>query len=1237
MEPITTHRFDPTLTTELKIREVLRNDPTGTARPFYDRQQGQQYLLIHTGEGEISKTRLSNDDLLACLSGAKLSELEGLIAAQIDKYPQLSPFKEFSIVFARHGETYTVAADNPVSMFVATNKLNGQYFDFRVDFSDTTHVNYSTRIAEGARHSGDIGSLLQTVDLTGVSNGTCFVASVIGYARTRLPTYIKQQPSIVIVDSANNRLIIVPLSLDRTTVGADSTFAVLVSIKMVDGDLKYTILPRPITLPNIDTSSPIGRAFETAIALGDETLRQQPVAPPVAPVAAGASAASADAGGGAQAASATTVEVDQPVTLGDADSRCTLFVQSGVVLSCLSPASLNAQVVGWGRGFSSKDEDIPQLSVECEQPILPHVFGEVVGPLSSWCHQPIGANPDPAVPHVIVVADDTMTDQQAASAQYRGDGVLLIIKTVKLIPDGQTPEQVLNTVNINAATSMAGPLSIVLVCIQDQLLWYRGIRFPGLIDEVPMYGTNVTDQFSSDRINEWIANDPAPFPVCVPMDDRSIYFNGRLMPFAECKTELQQWSYGMIIERINDIIDLLTQLSVQLDTAELIPFTRFFTEYLETMVEKALKPDKDIILAVLQTDQQEAAKLLAKLRGKRKKLRATMSDLASSIANLSSQKGLSKKEQSIARQQRKAAIASNVAASQNMSREEMSDLLEKHCDSIVSVCLDPTLLRPVLAAVADNSFMSVVHNETSLISLSPTMPHAATDLITSLLELTAGLQHDLGGAETTLGYPFKYDNLAAGSVFTLPILTKMVTLTDPSTINWTSETNADYFALPRIWARGTIANAIASREYQISASSNQLGYFLIHLILRTMKQVKSCMLSVPTPDDGWDTTNCQAMRGLTGLLLATMASTAKTLSPIYKVVYDKVTLQVVPDDQLWILLNLVEVFPYTGWNPTNVFNNTFELVSRWIYRTHCLKACQQMQLALDKTAVVLRVLTPEWRQFCELLCTLVLRTASDPSYTFTNEMTRRLIERCPSADHLTSGTKIMRDGILTLVRQCEDMLQQMLSGNTTILIRLTKVATFSWIKHSGIAHSLKNDLRERTHAATTVEEYGAIYSSTNPTKWSTTPWTQGELDEAITSIICTEMPPDTADSAAPAQSATLVVPTKTWVDILADKKGSESAVSIAMSLTTGATFDSHPDMKYLVMNHFNTTHDEAEFDEMQRLVIKSQLEHWRDHDSSINAGVSLIAQFCKSDDDDRGGGAVARVKPPAAGGASALT
>jgi hypothetical protein len=1190
--------FDANLSSEAEIRAYLLLCPNGTAHPFTTLTSA--HILLKTN-CDVQKIDITHAELDVFLTTANLSEMEGLMAQQIDKYSQLADFREYSIVIAQPGETYNLRAYDGISIFSATNKINGNYFDFEICCTGNEILTYSNKNLRDAIHSGDIGSMLQTANLSNVPNGSKWLASVVGFRRKALHTYAEQQPAVVMVDRVGHRLIVVSIPLDRATIGADSTFAGLVGIEKVDEDIVCTILPRPVTLSGIDTGDPIGRAYDTAMALADETARanlQQQAAPPVAPHAGGCA-----------------VELDEPVDQGgafapdqsgDPPPMCNMFVQSGMTPS-LDVTCIFAQQYWWGLGFSSEGPCEPS------QTVLSHIFGQVDGSPGIFGKPTVGLVPNMKAPRAIVFCDDTMTDQCAKMKVHsRGNGCIFIVKTAKLVGAGQSPEQVMNHVVINAATAMAGPLSIVLVCIEGQLYWYRGIRFPGLVDVVPTYGTDVSDPFTVERINEWIMGEPFPFPVCVPADDRSIYWDRKLMSYDEFIEQVKSWLMDLVVDRMADIIDVLTQLSVQLDSAELTVFSKFFTDHLEKMVEQALQPDKDAILEVIQTDPKQAKHLLGAMKGKKKKLRGTLNDLASAIANLSSQKGLSKKVQSIARMERKAAIASNVDASKNMSSDDIADLLEEVCESMVCMNLDPGPLRDALRAVSDGTFMPLASTEQELpFMLSPTLPHADPDLIASLLELTRSMDHDLSGSTTTLGYPLRHDYSAAGSVIPFPVLTRLVKMTDPSKVNWATEANESVIARLRILMRGTFASSFASRDCQISASSDQLGYFLIFLILRAMKQIKDGMMGVPNKETDWDSTNCEAMRGLCGLLFSTMASTAKTLSPVYKLVYDSgTTLTAIPTDQWWIVRMIVEVFPYTCWDSTNVIANAMRLASMTTYRAYCLPACMQMQWALDKTAVVQKqVMSQECRQFSELICTFVLGSASDPTQKFTIEMVRRLLERCPSDADVTHGIIMMKNRLTSLEKQWQD---------DPISDSLVNFALFSWIKHSGMDDAQKYELRTRAHAATTVVEYSAIYTSPAApcqTKWSTTDWSQSALDDAIASVRNDKQPAESSQEQSGASEQpemTLVVREKTWVEVIEETKGSSIAVTVARAVVAGEDFPTNSDMERMIVAHCNLPEDGAAFDQMQRQIVEAQLKQWRDRDGAIDAGVNVITSFYKT-------------------------
>ena len=106
--------FDANLSSEAEIRAYLLLCPNGTAHPFTTLTSA--HLLLKTN-CDVQKIDITHAELDVFLTPANLSNMEGLMAPQIDKYFQLADFREYSIVIAQPGETYTLRADGGISIF----------------------------------------------------------------------------------------------------------------------------------------------------------------------------------------------------------------------------------------------------------------------------------------------------------------------------------------------------------------------------------------------------------------------------------------------------------------------------------------------------------------------------------------------------------------------------------------------------------------------------------------------------------------------------------------------------------------------------------------------------------------------------------------------------------------------------------------------------------------------------------------------------------------------------------------------------------------------------------------------------------------------------------------------------------------------------------------------------------------------------------------------------------------
>ncbi|NIQ81135.1 MAG: hypothetical protein GTN93_24175, partial [Anaerolineae bacterium] len=130
-------------------------------------------------------------------------------------------------------------------------------------------------------------------------------------------------------------------------------------------------------------------------------------------------------------------------------------------------------------------------------------------------------------------------------------------------------DKIMNDLNINAAC-MASANSVILVCIDNKLYWYRGVRLPGLMNmanSVPAYGDDVTHLFTVDSLQAWAkaasaGASPQLWPSTSDKNDKRVFWRGQMVNVATVMEELAQMDIDGLTKAVNDIIDFLTQVSV---------------------------------------------------------------------------------------------------------------------------------------------------------------------------------------------------------------------------------------------------------------------------------------------------------------------------------------------------------------------------------------------------------------------------------------------------------------------------------------------------------------------------------------------------------------------------------------------------------------------------------------------------------------------------------------------------
>lgn len=1218
MNRFSTIHYDARLARRDQVVAYLSRQPLGTAHPWFEADTGRRVLLIQR-DARVEEEPLHDTDLRRFLDAAALSSLSDLVTAQLDKYSQLASIRQFELQVLRAGEHVTVPLRREKMLIVATSKgANGfnEFFDLCVYTAERTActcLTYNQREMHGLRHSGDVGGLLHYVEgFDGCARDRELVFTVVGYNKNALRKFVAQQPAVMIVDYERHIVYVVPCPLDEASVRND-TLAHLV-VARVDGPaLQCQVLQRPVTVAHVNTGD---RSEAVAASVHDARLAADALRRATDAAAGAASAA-------ASAAASPAVAMAPPVHCVVDGTGCVYVEHGAQVPAPLS--ALRARRIHWSVGF----DDDGGSAAAAPLTVLPHIFGIVDGPAAAVGVPPRTAVPPPDWPCVVVCTEE-MSDVNARMAQTTANCIMIIVKRAppksSVTPDH---EVLLNEVNVNAAAAMAGPNAIVLVSIGDRLLWYRGVRVPQLVARVPCYGDDVTDLFGVDRLAAWL-DEPLRQRVAWPMvhikQDRHVYFEARMTSVDEAVARLETYGMAQLQEHMDDLLDLFTQMSVVLETADMKPLVARIDAHLVKAMGVAIEPCKQALLEAYGSgNTTEVRQWAASLRAEKRALSKSIGRLSSALENLDSVRGVSRKTQSIARRARATAIAANVERAKNMSLRDKICLFEQYCDSMLVLAVEPEPLAHYLAATGANRLCEAVAARTaqySAFAQDPRVPFLDPDTYGSLLELTQNEQHALSGAEC-IAIPQGHDPVARRKPsFALPLVRRIIELRDPASLRWAEEANKEEFSLYRILLRGMIATATASRAFNISASSNDLGFLLVHGVLCALESVASHMRgSAPT----WHDTTCEAMRGLFGQLLTLMASTNKTLCSAYTLVYPNVKMPTLHANEWWALERMVRVFPYTCWDTSVLYTNVRRFLVQTVHRQITGPPSEALCRAASAARSVQNVLPQEWRDYVRVVVDVVFRVCATGA-ELQPAMAARLLSLSDTIPRLSRGTHMMND-VAVKVRDLNETLRTIAEGTgddnagewTDACVNLVRIALFSYVKHSGnVADTDKQAVRARIHASTaSVNEYVRIYRDVEQSPWTKSNAADNEqnvafvLGQEVGSMDNTLLALVAAQSAPP--------PPTTLAEELALLAGSSRAVAVAEQvheMTIESTALPREFGALMVLTGIDQHNVTATF----RDVIVAMLREWRHVDDALAAGLGVLEAVASRDTDHVGGG-----------------
>jgi hypothetical protein len=487
-------------------------------------------IVLYKENGQIKSVDAHQIPVDMFINVASIAGNIDNLSSYICKFSELAKYTNYSFVSLNQGDNICIDAPNPSNIFAftATHKV-GQYFDF-VMYNNTKTLNtltYNNRTMSGYTHSGDIlkeGYLLQYINNISNANKNVCTLGVVGYCLTELSKFENQNPSIVIIDEKSEILYVVPCPLDKATM-ARHTFASLATVKRTDGKINISVLRMPIGIDKVNTGAIGAEVKESVISAISEHTESSMSVTTVA----------------VREINRIDTDVDLPQILH--------FVQKGTEYTHDTPCFVFGRGLEWVDNYIQIDHDAVTLSP----------FGILRGPSVISLLQSYHGSIDMDEVTFLCAIDECksiiihINDKWIESVVKINDVLIngCIVIHVNLGLDNV--ETCMNKLCIAGVSAIAGPLAMVIVSIADKYYWYRGIPNYG-ITTLPEFGEDITDKINFEISNDW--------PNVFYRDEQMLVWKNTTSDIVMAKTEILNMSCDSIVENMNDIKVLFTQLQV---------------------------------------------------------------------------------------------------------------------------------------------------------------------------------------------------------------------------------------------------------------------------------------------------------------------------------------------------------------------------------------------------------------------------------------------------------------------------------------------------------------------------------------------------------------------------------------------------------------------------------------------------------------------------------------------------
>ncbi len=947
MEKVTKAYFNPLIATKKQIRALLKTLPVGSAHPF--RPDG--VLLHHSASNTITEIDISMHPEEYFSNTVNLADLGEETLERIKLFPQLRKFNEEYMIQQAPSPTFKIPLVNNEIAIFAVSKKAPTYYDLCVaDSGHNTSCYAATGTFPGLTHSGDNGSglfLLQYIQIQTASlQEKEYVLFVSGYNHTLLTEYKEENPLVLVVNHQEKVLYVVPVPLDRASIGsAILCCPMVIKANKADDSLICSILPTPTTDDSLMCSGANlpSASFGQAAERADFNLM---------PVRANVGVESPDLiRSHAKAIYKSTSSLAKTLS-----SKGHLILATPTVTIPNVGHVEDTQIIRFGNGIEWMFEYATAPLDNRSPSVLPCILGGVLeGPLLlatgdvprnlAFDRQTLLHNYYRDATTVTVIVGQEMTDNaRNLATMWRINALFIVQVTDSKDKEDLDIQALLEGLNINAVTALAGPQSLILAQVGKRYYFYRGIANRDCFDTVGIeFGHDVTQllediDFSALLNPRWprLVNLSEENKVFLPQAKREILPRELVVTFDGASLAGIQSLKEDILAAVPQLQALMKQKDLEELSSKLLAIVG---AKMSTATAEKRKAYVQFVTQEYKAGDAELKKkkerLLADLRRTIKDSQTSVGWLTQALGNIISSQNTSTKKHDLKRMIRQSAIRSNVEAVKTMTFDSLARLLEEHADE----------MGVLLVNVDTHSYQQLLRNPGSTIANAGSCC-ALDSRILHLEGLDAGIvleqsqsNHEgplvsqLGPGQPILALPYLGNQEDRGSMLAWVCWDEFVNLEDPSSVNWIEKCNEAHIAALRIIMRGTLSTAVSSRDHSMTPGSEETGQLMGCLLIASMEKLAEMRTTAPTPTIKASDTITKLMRGLFGHLLTVAGSGLKPLSFIWQLMSMNPQLEVPTTSAAWSWYeNMTSLFPYTGWPATTLNQNLEKLLDKVIFR-----------------------------------------------------------------------------------------------------------------------------------------------------------------------------------------------------------------------------------------------------------------------------------------------------------------